>query len=425
MKLPSFRSSKVLGTAALVFLHGAGAFASPMSWQQLVEKVKSNNEELQASERRLVSSAHRVSAAYGAFWPALSASLSRTQTGSQATAPATTEDYALSLNVTENLFAGFQDEASLKISRTNLQAAEINLQIAKAQVSYDLKSAVSSLIYAQSYLDLATSIIERRELNLRLVQLRFDGGRENKGSLLLSKANLEEAKVDHLEAEQNLISARSELAKVLGISAGEIETVSDRVPVTAAPSEPSDDEFEKLVEASPTYRTALTTEVLAQAAVTQAEAGFYPSLNLTASAIQSGPSWYPAQDRWTVGASLTLPLFNGGKDYYGTKAASEALHASSLARSTVLRDQMTQLKTAYGNYAKVVQRLRIDEMHLRAAELREKISRQKYNNGLSTFEDWDLIETELIKRQKNFILSERDRVLTEATWEQTQGKGVF
>ena len=58
-----------------------------------------------------------------------------------------------------------------------------------------------------------------------------------------------------------------------------------------------------------------------------------------------------------------------------------------------------------------------------AAVIREKVARQKYNNGLQTFGDWDLIENDLITRQKTLLATQRDRTTAEAAWEQSQGKG--
>ena len=39
--------------------------------------------------------------------------------------------------------------------------------------------------------------------------------------------------------------------------------------------------------------------------------------------------------------------------------------------------------------------------------------------------DWDIIENDLINRQKAYLQTKRDRISAEASWEQTQGKGVF
>ena len=62
---------------------------------------------------------------------------------------------------------------------------------------------------------------------------------------------------------------------------------------------------------------------------------------------------------------------------------------------------------------------------LAAADLRAEIARTQYTTGLLSFEDWDLIENDLIDNQKAMLASLRDAVLAEAAWEQTLGKGAL
>lgn len=62
---------------------------------------------------------------------------------------------------------------------------------------------------------------------------------------------------------------------------------------------------------------------------------------------------------------------------------------------------------------------------LEASQVRAIISRGRYQAGLMTFEDWDLIETDLINRQKIELQSRRDVVFAEAALEQSQGKSAF
>ena len=57
--------------------------------------------------------------------------------------------------------------------------------------------------------------------------------------------------------------------------------------------------------------------------------------------------------------------------------------------------------------------------------MRSDIARSKYNNGISNFDDWDLIENELINRQKDLTLKVRDQIVALASWENAQGKGMF
>lgn len=408
-----------IGTSFLIisfFASSVLAADKTLSWSEFVSKTKENNEELLSSQRSLQSSEYSMKGAYSNYFPQVSAAVSASQ--------GTADDYGVSLTATQNLFAGFQDSGKVAQGKANFDIAKSALQTTQAKVSYDLKSAVADLVYAQNYVKLAKGIIERRELNLRMVQLRFDGGRENKGSLLLSKAYLEDARLDFLQASQDLSVAQSKLAKILGEEELQNYLLNDKIPVVTPPLDAHLD-FQKLVLETPVYKTAMAQEALSKSSLTQSKSGFYPTLSLSATTSQYGTTWYPNQDRWSVGATLNFPLFSGGKDYYSARSAMESLKASTLNKNSALKEQIVKLKDAYVTYVQAVQKLKVDEAYVDAAEVREKISRQKYNNGLSTFDDWDVIESDLIKRQKSFLQSERDRIVAEAAWEQAQGKGVL
>ncbi|MGZ3804004.1 MAG: TolC family protein [Pseudobdellovibrionaceae bacterium] len=395
------------------------AVEAALSWTEFVARASQANEELKASERNLQSLEYQSKGAYSPYFPQLSATISATQ------GPA--NEYSVSLTATQNIFAGFDDEAKLAQSRARLEIARVSLQSTQAKVSYDLKSALASLLYAENYVKLSQSIIERRELNLKMIQLSFDGGRENKGSLLLSKAYLEEARLDHLEALQALKVVQAQLAQALGEKDGEEGTfysLRGSLPLSEPKSE-MDLDFKKIALETPSYKTAIAQEDLSRATVTRAEANFYPALNLTANNSQYGPSWYPEQNKWSVGASLVFPLFNGGRDYFATREALESLKSSQYTKNSVQKDQLAKLKAAFFSFAQSVQKFKVDQAYVEAAEVREKISRQKYNNGLTSFNEWDLIENDLISRQKSLLVSEKNRVLSEAAWEQVQGKGVL
>jgi outer membrane protein len=83
------------------------------------------------------------------------------------------------------------------------------------------------------------------------------------------------------------------------------------------------------------------------------------------------------------------------------------------------------LKQAYANYVQAVEQLNVNQAFVDAAQMRAEIARSQYNNGLIAFSDWNLIENDLIQRQKSYVQSQRDRVVAEAAWEQAQGKGVI
>ncbi len=407
--------------------------AVAIDWNQLVQKTELGNPELKASASSLTSSDYQTRAAYGGFFPDLSGNLGYSYGTGNSTTPGAvnpsigggsnaSSNYTASLTAKQNLFAGLLDLGRLNQAKANREVAEAALSTTKAKISYDLRSAAANLSYAQKAIVLTQEIIRRRESNLRLVELRFESGRENKGSVLLSRAYLEQARLDGLQSENALEVSRAQVARMLGSEAVEEWTFEGAIPMSA-PTAGTD--LKSLVLLTPDYRTSVAEEAAADAAFTIARSNLLPSLSVTGSETNTGRTFFPDNNRWSVGIALTVPLFSGGKDYYATKSANEQFRAASLTRQNALRTGLTKLKQSWASYREAVQKLEVDRNFSAAAEVRARISREKYNNGLLSFEDWDVIENDLISRQKSFLQSERDRVIAEGAWEQAQGKGVI
>jgi outer membrane protein TolC len=89
------------------------------------------------------------------------------------------------------------------------------------------------------------------------------------------------------------------------------------------------------------------------------------------------------------------------------------------------RQTLPKLKQMYRAFVESLEKLKVDRDFLEAASVRAEIARSKYNNGLLSFEDWDIIENDLITKQKTYLQSERDVILAEAAWQQTRGKGII
>jgi outer membrane protein TolC len=389
-------------------------------WEASVEEAAAGNPELRAARANVTAAGHTASAAHSGNLPQLSAGAGYSDSSGSATSAGT--NYSTSLSLSQNLFSGFQDSARIEQGEANLTQAEASLVSAKAKLSQELKSAFAGLQFAQDNVTLTGKIVQRLEENLRLVELRFEGGRENKGSFLLTRATLAQARYENLQAQQALASAQAQFARVLGRAEPEGLQVIGSVPVTAPGTTP---DFRQLVQQTPDLLQARAQERSALADVTLARAGFYPSVDLSGSVGREGEDWTPDRDRRTVGLNLSIPLFSGGRDYYTTKSAAATLEAVSSNKDNVERQLLVRLKQAHASYVESVEKLKVDQAFLEAAITRSEIARSRYNNGLMSFEDWDRIENDLIQRQKTVLQSQRDRVTAEAAWEQAQGKGVI
>jgi len=408
----------------------APAYADTLSWDACVQEAAARNADLRTAEANLQAADSNASAAYGGMYPQVSAGVGYSDTsgtvasGSGAIGSTTYvgKSYNASVSASQNLFAGFKDSARIDQGAANRDAAAASLQLTKARVSQALKTAFAGLRYAQDSITLAESIVQRQEENLRLVELHYESGNENKGSLLLTRANLAQTQLGQMQANQNLVTARAQLAQVLGRAVADDLAVTGDVPNVDPGATP---DFHKIALQAPDYVQARAQEKSAAAGVTLARAGLYPSLDLSGSITRLGPDWYPQDERRSVGLNLTVPIFNGGRDYYTSRGAVASLDAATSSTQTVERQLLVNLKQTYASYVQAVEQLKVNQAFLDAAEVRATIARAQYNNGLISFSDWNLIETDLVQRQTAYLQSQRDRIVAEASWEQAQGKGVI
>jgi outer membrane protein TolC len=391
-----------------------------ISWQSSIQEVINANAELKAAQKILESSDYQVLASSNGFLPRLSATAGYSYDSNLS------KYYSASVTMTENLFSGFADTAKYQQSQYSQSSAVANLETVKAKISYDLKSAFMGLVYSQKTIKLASDIIFRREANLKLVQLRFENGRENIGSLHLSKAYLAQAKYDYLQATHSIEIYQLQLARVIGREDYSTLAVDGIVPAQSPPKGLYQfQNLKNLLADLPGVKKAFSHEQFSKAAIDLSHSVFYPTVDLTQSVGRNGRDSYSAKNTWTIGATVNFPLFNGGKDYYSHLSVIEDYHTSVFNRKNAEVDGAIKLKQAFTSFVEAQAKWEVDSAFLLAGNSRERIAKAQYSNGLISFSDWDAIENDLIIRQKNLLQTEKERVLAEASWEQAQGKGVI
>jgi len=396
------------------------------SWKECLDLAIKNNPELSAALSKVQSSEYSKKAQRANFLPSVSASVGRTKATTQINNTNTTNDgYSASLNASLNVFNGLRDYNLLSQAQATIEVSKAQYVKKSADILYSLKSAYQNYRFAIENTQLAQKILDRRKENLKLVNLRFEGGLENKGSELLSEAYLSKAQYDLLVAKQSQMTALSSLAQVMGLDTDTKFLIKGDLELKSPPSQSADLDFEVLARSTPTYIESLSQEKYYKKSISVAKSGFSPTLNLTGSLSQNGDQIL-ADDREgsSIGVSLNIPIFDGGSDYYGVQSASANYAQQRSTRIHTERSVAVELRNKYVEFIQAVALLKTNTVFQDAAQVRAQIARGKYNNGLLTFEDWVLIENDLISRQKAYLTSHLNRVLAEASWYQVLGKGI-
>lgn len=396
-------------------------YAQTLSWEQCVTEAQKNNAAIKSALQSWQASESDIKVSRAPYFPEVDADFSanygRTMFGIDQNAQ---DRYVASVTVKENIFNGFADKARVEQAEANSEIAEAQLQIVKAQTSFDLKSAYANLVYAQRSIRLQENIRDRRKSNLNLVDLRFENGSENKGSVLLSQAYLDQADLNIIQAKNSILTANAQLARAVGRDETTLITVAEDIPTLEIPQSVN---FQALAIQTPRRSQAVFREKSAESGITLAKAGYFPSLGVSGTYGREDRDFFPRDDKWSVGLQVNIPIFNGGRDYYTTQSAISNRSAAGSNREDLDRELVTTLSSSLARLTEAKKNLEVTTSFLRATEMRAEIGRGRYNNGLLSFDDWDLIESDLISRQQAYIASQRDYVLAEATWENALGTG--
>jgi outer membrane protein TolC len=373
--------------------------------------------------------------AYTNFFPQLSASAGVTETngevsqsvgsiitGSQNGQPITT--YSAGINLTQSVFNGFTDVGKVKEAKANLEAARAALKLAKVATAASVKTNFAQLLFAQKSVELAITQLKREQSSLRLITLRFEGGQENKGNLMYQAAIVSQAvwQVNHTRRTDLLNS--KQLAVILGRPEND-QTLKLKGELEGKLPKESEESFHKIVATHPSHTQAYFQMLSADANIQVVDGNWFPNFNLTGFLGESGPNFPPNGVRWSVGAAVSFPFFPGTSNIYNS-ANARAL--KSQADYNIANNDATlysNVEQMYANLADDIEQLKVNQEFQEAATARSVIATQKYNTGLMTFEDWSVIEEDLITREQNLLSSQSTAMQGEAAWEEAIGVGAI
>ncbi len=359
-------------------------------------------------------------AARAAFLPQLSASAAGSRSGGSANG-VTDNNFATTLQAQESLYTGGHDTALLAQRGYDRELARAQLALILAQFSYNVRGAFIQQLYNADLIALSAAIVTRRSGNVDLVSLRYDGGREHKGSLLRMQAILSQAQFDVQSAQRAFGVAQQRLAAALG---RDVPVPAVRGKLAGAPLD-SPPDYATLAATVPDVLITTAQAKAAHEGVRVAKSEYLPTISAAASITRSDDVFFPQENGWTVGVQLNYPFFPGGRNIQDVRTAQSDERRFALLQRSQWNQAQVNLKQAYNDWQDAVERLRVQQEFLRAAELRAEISRNQYALGLLTFESWDIIENDLISQQRAEVAARRDTLLTQAVWEKVRGVSLL
>jgi outer membrane protein TolC len=396
-------------------LQGVGA-EEALTWENCVQEAKKNHPDLISSEAVVKQAQANQAIAISNILPQVSTEV-RQNTSEAATKRSDTYSYGVTAQ--QLLFDGLKTPYDIAAAARNVKSASYNYEVTSADIRLRLRTAFIELLKAQEFVTIAENIAKRRKQNADLVQLLYDGGREHRGSLLTAQANLSQAEFDVAQANRNIILVQRQLTKELGRT--ELKPIKAIGDFNMIPTISKRPDFEALAATTPSLESLVAKKEAAKLNLKSAKAEFFPQLYANAQAGRSDSYWPPDNDEWSAGVTLSFSLFEGGRRWADVSKARAVLNQTEADERSNRDNVILTLEETWTNWQNAIDNVTVRKNFLQASEERAKIAQAQYSNGLISFDNWTIIEDDLVQAQKSFLDAQANAFLAEAQWIQAQG----
>jgi len=405
----------------IVITAGATAWAASgtvLTWEDCVRLAQQDQPSLVSSREKLKQAQDAKTITQSGIFPQINGSAGAQK--SKAAGFDSQKSYSYGLNGSQLLFDGAKTMWNTAVANENIKNAQYNYEVTSSNVRLDLRLAFVNLLKAQESIKLTEDIAARRQQNLNLITLRYKAGLEHQGALMTAQADLAEAEFEVAQSKRDLQLAQRQLVKAIGLPAYVPIEVSGSFQVTGAmEAEPN---FENLAATTPLLQSLIAQRESARYGLSSAQSNYLPQVFASGSVNRSADNWPPDQKQWSLGVNLSLPIFSGGSQVAGAARARSAYDQSKADERSGRDGVILTLVQTWTSFQDAAEQIAVQEKFLAAAQERAKIAESQYSIGLITFDNWIIIEDDLITTKKSYLNTQANTLITEANWLQAKGE---
>jgi outer membrane protein len=180
----------------------------------LREEAMQQSPSIYQADASLRAANSQVSASYGTYFPRVSASYSRSWSGSELLSR--NPSWSARLSVSWSLFNGFSRETSKTRAQVSRDNARAQAEDARRNVNTQLTQYLTTLAQARAQLEIAQGNRAASEEDLRVQRERYRLGAATLVEVLVAQASLDNAEVSIVQARLDYLVAKAQIEALIG-----------------------------------------------------------------------------------------------------------------------------------------------------------------------------------------------------------------
>lgn len=314
------------------------------------------------------------------------------------------------ISLTQSLYEGGRDKATLEANRAAKEASLQNLSIDK----YNLFSSVAQNFYGVLSNDREVEnlkvTIKLAEDRVKEIKNRTQIGRSRNIELLAAEAQVSVLQAQLMAAQGQLVTSWDQFVLLTGLSR-DVQLIKKR----EVPLPPKDlSTYIELLDKRPDIQSMKSQVEVARSTEDVMSAGHLPSLSVTGNyyITRDGPQ---KDNHWDVTGNLTFPIFSGGLVKAQVTEAKARIRESEFLLSQARRQAEISIRTSYNNLVAALNQVATLEAAMKTTEQNYKEQEKNYRFGQAT--NLDVIQA-LNSFQDTKRTLDRTRYLALSAWAQ-------
>ncbi len=327
--------------------------------------------------------------------------------------PAALTNFRAGLSVRFPLFDQKQSKARIDLARLGQQQADQHTELAAQQIRYEVLKSYYGVLLAQSRVVVADEAIQIGTADLKRIKDRFETGFVVRSDLLAAEVQVSEFRQQKLQAITELASAEAALNTALGLPVDSPHTITDQLSERLFSIEPPDELNRLALERRPEYAHSMLAVRMNARQVRGARDEVLPRVEAFASLGMSGLGPVTGSSDYTVGASVTLNVFDAGRKARINQA--RATEAIAVANQEQLANQISfEVVRAYQQFVTARERLQVVAQTIAQASEVLRIVQDRYREGLTTITEVLRAQLALVRARTDVLTARHDHYVAYA-----------
>jgi outer membrane protein len=293
------------------------------------------------------------------------------------------DQFSTGFSLSQDIYDFGKTPTQVKIQNLNVDSSRSDFENVSEQIVFNVKQAYFGVLQTKRNRDVSADTVKQFQQHLNQAKGFYEVGTKPKFDVTKAEADLSNAKLNLIKAENSLKLAIVNLNNAMGLPGAPEYIIEDNLLYRKYPMT-FEAAIDKAYKNRPDLKSAVAKKQAAEKSIDLAKTGYYPVLTGSAGYSWSGEKVSSLDRGWNVGAALSVPIFSGYLTKYQVEEAKANLNILKANEDLLKQTIFSDVQQAYLNLKQAEESIPTAELGVKQAQENFEIATGRYAAGVGS-----------------------------------------